>query len=81
MYKGAARSDISSVDAVKRSLLMVKSVAYPDPKRGAMRCIHFLAVIERLGISAQVNAKAKLITPPLAEFMARTEPEMVITQP
>jgi molybdate transport system substrate-binding protein len=79
--KGAPRPDISSVHAFKRALLNSKSIAYPDPARGAASGIHFRGVIERLGIAREVNAKARLITPPLADFVARNETEIVITQP
>ena len=79
--KGTIKPDISSVDALKRSLLAAKSIAYPDPARGAASGIHFRGVIERLGIAHEVNAKAKLIKPPLAGFVAENEAEIVVTQP
>src|SRR5439155_24018671 len=49
---GAPRPDISTVDAVKRSLLAAKSVVYPDPAKGRATGIHAARVIERLGIAA-----------------------------
>ena len=79
--KGSPKPDISSVDALKRSLLSAKSIAYPDPARGAASGIHFRGVIERLGIAQEVTATAKLIKPPLAGFVAQNEAEIVITQP
>lgn len=79
--KGAPRPDISSVDALKRSLLSAKSIAYPDPARGAASGIHFRGVIERLGIAEEVNAKAKLIKPPFAGFVAHNEAEIIVNQP
>jgi molybdate transport system substrate-binding protein len=78
--KGAPKPDISSVDAFKRALLAAKSIAHPDPKRGAASGVYFRSVIERLGISQEVQAKAKLTQPPLAEFVAQTEFEILVTQ-
>ena len=74
--KGAPKPDISSVDALKRSLLAAKSIAYPDPTRGAASGVHFRVVIERLGIAQEVNAKAKFRNPSLP----RHDVEIVITQ-
>jgi molybdate transport system substrate-binding protein len=58
---GTPLPDISSVDAFKRTLLAAKSVAYIDPAAGGSSGIYVGALLERLGIAAAVNAKAKLI--------------------
>src|SRR3984885_5283668 len=58
---GAPLPDISSVDAFKRTLLAAKSVAYIDPAAGGSSGIYVGKLLERLGIAAAVNAKAKLI--------------------
>ncbi len=58
--KGALKPDISTPEALKRTLLAAKSVAYSDPARGGASAAHFLKVLERLGIAAEVQAKAKL---------------------
>jgi molybdate transport system substrate-binding protein len=58
---GAPLPDISSVDAFKRALLAAKSVAYIDPAAGGSSGIYVGRLLERLGIAAKVNAKAKLI--------------------
>jgi molybdate transport system substrate-binding protein len=79
--KGAPKPDISSVDALKRSLLAAKSVAYPDPTRGAASGVLFRGVIERLGIAQEVNAKAKFMKTTLPDFAAQDEAEIAITQP
>jgi molybdate transport system substrate-binding protein len=78
---GAAKPDISSVDALKRTLLAAKSIAYPVPDAGHASGIHFLGVIERLGIAEQVNAKAKFMKGSVAEFAAQDSAEIVISQP
>jgi len=58
--KGAPKPDISTPEAFKRTLLAAKSVAYSDPARRSASSAHFLKVLERLGIAAEVKAKAKL---------------------
>ena len=55
----ARAPDISTVDAFRRTLLAAKSVVYIDPKVGTSGK-HVAAVLERLGITAEVNAKARL---------------------
>jgi molybdate transport system substrate-binding protein len=58
---GAPLPDIGCVDAFKRTLLAAKSVAYIDPAAGGSSGIYVGKLLERLGIAAVVNAKAKLI--------------------
>ena len=53
---GAPRPDIGSVEAFKRALLDAKSIAYTEAGASG---IHFAGLIERLGIAAQVKAKAR----------------------
>jgi molybdate transport system substrate-binding protein len=79
--KGVPKPDIRSVAALKRALLAAKSIAYPDPGRGAASGIHFRNVIERLGIAEEVNAKAKLMRGTLSDFVTESETEIAITQP
>jgi len=57
---GAEKPDISSPEALKQALLTAKSVSYSDPASGGASGVHFAKVLERLGIAAQVAAKAKL---------------------
>jgi molybdate transport system substrate-binding protein len=56
---GAPKPDISTVEAFRRTLLSAKSIAY---SRAGASGIFFAGLIERLGIAAEVNAKA--IIPP-----------------
>src|SRR5947209_2110200 len=55
----APSPDISTVEAFRRTLLAAKSVVYIDPKVGTSGK-HVAEVLERLGIAAEVNAKARL---------------------
>jgi molybdate transport system substrate-binding protein len=58
--KGVPKPDISTPEALKRTLLAAKSVAYSDPAGGGASGVHFVKVLEHLGIAAEVKAKAKL---------------------
>jgi molybdate transport system substrate-binding protein len=53
---GARKPDVSSVDAFKRTLLDAKSITYASAGASG---IAFLAIVEKLGISPQIKAKAK----------------------
>jgi molybdate transport system substrate-binding protein len=55
--KGAARPDISSVEAFKRAMLAAKSIGYNDPAAGAPVSIYLIGAFERLGMSADMNPK------------------------
>jgi molybdate transport system substrate-binding protein len=57
---GAAKPDISTVEAFKAALLAAKSVAYIDPASGGSSGIYIDKLLERLGIADQVRAKARL---------------------
>src|SRR3954447_12914700 len=60
--KGAAKPDISSVDAFKRSMLAARSIAYPDPAGGGASGIYVASLLDRLGIAAEMKPKTKLST-------------------
>lgn len=61
---GAPQPDMSSVDALKRSLLAAESISYSDPASGGLSANHFAALLERLGIAEQLKSKTKLLPPP-----------------
>jgi molybdate transport system substrate-binding protein len=58
--KGAAKPDISSADAFKRSMLAARSITYPDPAGGGASGIYMASLLERLGIAAEMESKTKL---------------------
>ncbi len=60
--KGAAKPDVSSADAFKRSMLAARSIAYPDPAGGGASGIYVASLLERLGIAAEMKPKTKLST-------------------
>ena len=53
--KGAAKPDIGSVDALKKTLLTAKSIGYSTGPSG----VYMLSVFEKLGIADQVKGKLK----------------------
>lgn len=60
--KGAGKPDISSPDAFKRLLLSAKSIARPSPAVGGSSGDHIVNVLERLGITNEVNFKSVIVT-------------------
>ena len=75
--KGMSSPDIGSVEAFKRTLLNVRSVGYP--REGATG-IHFLSVLDRLGIAEDMKPKLRPFEgggPPPQAFAAG-EPELVV---
>ncbi len=55
--KGAPKPDISSPEALKRTLLAAKSINYADPALGGAPGIHFAKVLDRLGIANEMKPK------------------------
>ena len=75
---GAPKPDISSGEAVKRTLLAAKSIVY---SRAGASGIFFAGLIERLGIAAEVNAKAIIIPSGFTgEKLASGEAELAVQQ-
>ncbi len=75
---GALKPDIGSVGAFRRTFLTAKSVAYTTVGGSG---IHFVKMLERLGIADTVRAKAK--TQPggiVGELVARGEAELAVQQ-
>jgi molybdate transport system substrate-binding protein len=80
--KGRPLPDISSVEAVKNALLAAKNVSYTDPASGGPSGIQMARLLERLGISQQVNAKTRFPPSggPVGEILARGEADIGIQQ-
>ena len=75
---GAPKPDIASVAAFKATLLAARSVAYS--KIGASGLV-FASLIERLGIAAEVNARAVIVPSGFtAERVASGEAELAVQQ-
>jgi molybdate transport system substrate-binding protein len=65
---GAPKPDISSPEALKRTLLACKSIACSEPSAGGASGVHFVKLIERMGIAEQMKPKTKY--PPPGGFSA-----------
>jgi molybdate transport system substrate-binding protein len=74
---GAPKPDISTVAALRRTLLETKSIAFT--RLGASG-VHFAQVIERLGIADEVRRKAHIGDAYIGEVVARGEAEMAVQQ-
>jgi molybdate transport system substrate-binding protein len=57
IQRGAPKPDISSPDALKRTLLAAKSISYVEPSTGGASGIHFAKVLDRLGIAEEMRPK------------------------
>ena len=58
--KGAPKPDVSTPEALKRALLAAKSVGHASPAGGSITAGPVMRMFEKLGIAAEVAAKAKL---------------------
>ncbi|HEX4368475.1 MAG TPA: substrate-binding domain-containing protein [Rhodopila sp.] len=78
MKTGASRPDIETVAAFRQALLSARSIAY---SRIGASGIFFAGLIERLGIAAEVNAKAVIVPSGFtAERVANGEVELAVQQ-
>lgn len=57
--KGAPKPDISSPDALKRTLLAAKSITYPDASAGAAAGVIVNDALKKLGILDQLQPKIR----------------------
>jgi molybdate transport system substrate-binding protein len=75
---GAARPDISSGEALKRSLLAAKSIGYSSGPSG----VYLAELFKRMGIAEQVKAKISQTPPgtPVGPLIARGEVEIGFQQ-
>lgn len=80
--RGAAKPDISSTEAFKRSMLAARSIAYPDPAGGGASGIYVASLLERLGIAEEMKPKTRLLPPTevLYESVASGDVEMGFNQ-
>jgi molybdate transport system substrate-binding protein len=75
---GAPKPDISTVDALKRTLLAAKSIAYSDSASGVYLSTE---LFPRLGIADQIKGKSKMIpADPVGGYVASGEFEIGFQQ-
>jgi molybdate transport system substrate-binding protein len=58
--KGAAKPDISTVEALKRALVAATSIGYPDPASGAVSGIIAAKMIADLGLAGELKPKVRM---------------------
>src|SRR5262245_53813866 len=58
--KGAPKPDVSTPEALKRTLLAAKSIGHTAPAGGGITAAHVQGVFVKLGIADQVTPKVKL---------------------
>jgi molybdate transport system substrate-binding protein len=76
--KGAAKPDISTADALKRTLLQAKSIAYSDSASGVYLSTE---MFQGLGIADQVRGKCKKIaSEPVGAVVARGDADIGFQQ-
>jgi molybdate transport system substrate-binding protein len=74
---GAPKPDISSADALKKTLLAAKSVAHSKAQSG----IYFLSVLDRLGIADQMKGKLVVVEGgPVGVAAAKGDAEIALPQ-
>ncbi len=80
--KGASKPDISSPEALKRTLLAAKSITYPNPADGTATGIHFAKVLDRLGIADEMKPKTVFLPKPgpVGVLVANGEAEIAVHQ-
>jgi molybdate transport system substrate-binding protein len=75
---GAPKPDISSVEAFKRALMDARSIAHTTSGASG---IHFSSVVQKLGIAAEVSAKAvKNQGGLIGTLVAKGEAELAVQQ-
>jgi len=78
---GAPKPDISSPEALKRTLLAAKSIAYSNPAGGSSSGIHFATVLDRLGIANEMKSKTNFPkSGPVGVLVANGEAELGVQQ-
>jgi molybdate transport system substrate-binding protein len=79
----APKPDISSVEALKRTLLAARSITYPDPAIGAASGVYFAHVLDRLGLTEAVRTKTVLANPQMgspATVLIKGDAELAVTE-
>jgi len=60
--EGASVPDVSTPEALKRTLIAAKSIAYTDPARGGTSTLHLMKIAEQLGVADEVKKKGVFAT-------------------
>jgi molybdate transport system substrate-binding protein len=78
--KGAPKPDVGTVDTLKRTLLAAKSIALGDPAAGGGAGVYTAGLMKRLGLTAEIQTRTKLVRSgtEVAEAVAKGEVEIGI---
>jgi molybdate transport system substrate-binding protein len=80
--EGAAKPDISTPEAFKRTVLAARSIGYSEPAGGGASGVHFENLIHQLGIADAVRPKSR--HPPVgthaADMLVTGEVELAVQQ-
>lgn len=76
--RGAAKPDIGSVEAFKRTLLAAKSIAHIDPGTGAPSGVFIARLLSSLDIATQIKPKVKVLGAGTTIFRAVAEGDVDI---
>jgi len=79
---GAPKPDISTAEALKRTLLECRAISYTDPAAGGASGLYFAKVLERIGIAREINAKTRFPPPSgyAGTFLASGEVDLAVQQ-
>ncbi len=79
---GAAKPDIFTPEALKKTLLSAKSIAYSDPASGGASGVHFAKLLDGMGIAEAMKAKSKHPPPGgnAASLLVTGEAELAVQQ-
>jgi molybdate transport system substrate-binding protein len=79
---GTPRPDISTPEALVRTLRAARAISYTDPAAGGASGIYFARLLERLGIADAINAKTRFPPPAglAAEFLLTGEADLAVQQ-
>jgi len=78
---GAPKPDIGTVDALKHTLIVAKSISYSDPAKGGASGVYFAKVVDQLGLTDELKAKTILVPGAQApELVAKGEAELGVAQ-
>ncbi|MBR0653516.1 molybdate ABC transporter substrate-binding protein [Plastoroseomonas arctica] len=77
---GQPRPDIATPEALRAALLGAGRIAYSDPASGGTSGVHFAAIVERLGLTEALRAKAVPVSGggSVGEVVARGEADLGI---
>jgi molybdate transport system substrate-binding protein len=80
--RGAAKPDVGSVEAFRRTLAVATAIAYSDPARGGTAANYEAGLMSSLDPTGAIGQKTKLTPPskPLADFVVNGGADFGLTQ-